>query len=36
MREGIAKRRTSKTTRGKSNVDTSLEEEFDGVGVKLT
>jgi len=38
MREGIPKRRASmsKTTRGKSNIDTSLGEEIDGGRAKLT
>jgi len=38
MREGIPKRRASmsKTTRGKSNVDTRLEEEIEGGRAKMT
>jgi len=38
MREGIPKGRASmsKTTRGKSNVDTRLEEEIEGCSAKLT
>jgi len=38
MREGIPKRRASmsKTTRGKSNVDTRLGEEIEGGRAKLT
>jgi len=38
MRDGILKRRTSmtKTTRGKSNVDTRLGEEIEGGRAKLT